>query len=132
MINEKIRSGNKDVDAYIKELEKEVSFLNGSNTRKLIRSIDNFAYKISSEMDLIAKDQKNPDGTEVELSGKIVNIYLSMVKEADKIKNFADMIDSFNNSTTVETVSKTETVTEKKTVKNKFEEIQDKIKNENK
>lgn len=64
----------------------------GENTRKLISSIDNLAGKLSRDIDLIAAEQKNPDGTEVELSNKMVDTFLKMVERIDKIKNYLDVV----------------------------------------
>lgn len=99
-----------------------------TNVRKLFDSIDGLAGKLSRDMDLIAKDKKNPDGTEVELSSKMVDTFLKMVKEVDKIKSFSEIYDSIDDNGVITTVeTKTETV--EKRSRNKFEEIQDKVKN---
>lgn len=128
IVNGTVRSGNKKVDEYIETLEKEIESFYASNSKKLIRSIDAMAGKISEELHLIATDQKNADGSEVELSSKNIDTYLKMVDKADKIEKFVAVADSMF-GTTEKTVI-TETKTEKKTVSsgNIFEETQKLIK----
>ncbi len=100
-----------------------------SNTKKLIRSIDKMALKISEQLELIAEDKKNPDGTEVELSNKNVDTFLKMIKDSDKIEKFSEIADRmYGVNTEITTETTTETVVERKTTGNKFEEIQNKIK----
>lgn len=99
-----------------------------TNVRKLFDSIDNLAGKLSKDLDMLAEEKKNPDGTEVELSSKLVDTFLKMVKEVDKIKSFSEIYDTIDENGVVTTVeTKTETI-EKRSV-NMFEEIQNKVKN---
>lgn len=130
IIDGRTRSGNKDVDAYIEALEEEILSYGSGNTRKLLRSIDRMAGKLSKDMDLISDDQTNPDGTEVELSGKKVNLFLQMVKESEKIKAFSDLLDEKEDQIAEETTgeAKKETPVEKRPVGNMFEEMQKKVK----
>lgn len=99
LVDPTIRTGDKNTDDYIASLEAEVLSFNGSNSRKLIRSIDNMAKKISKDMDLIAADQRHDDDSEVELSSKQVDIYLKMVEKVDKITNFIKVVQSMDDST---------------------------------
>ena len=93
-IDSTIRSGNKVTDDYIIQLEEEVKSFNAQNSKQLIRSIDLMASKISKDLDLLSREQTNDDGTEVELSGKFVDTFLKMVKDAPKIKEFSDLVNS--------------------------------------
>ena len=52
------------------------------------------ASKISKDLDLLSREQTHDDGTEVELSGKFVDTFLKMVKDAPKIKEFSDLVNS--------------------------------------
>jgi hypothetical protein len=133
MVNSNIRSGNKTVDDYIEVLEKELSTFSASNTKKLIRSIDQMAGKISSDLDLISQDQKNPDGTEVELSNKFVDTFIKMVEKADKIEAFSKVAENMYGVKIIE--EKETTVDKKETVKpilqegdNAFEKVIQKVK----
>lgn len=128
MVNSNIRSGDKTVDDYIEVLEKELATFSASNTKKLIRSIDQMAGKISSDLDLISQDQKNADGTEVELSNKFVDTFIKMVEKADKIKSFSEVADSLFSDTTVETTTTVEKTEKRMTGKNTYEDVLAKIK----
>lgn len=125
-----LRSGNKDVDDYIEALENELRTYQASNSRKLLRSIDNMAGKLSKDMDLIAAEQKNPDDTEVELSGKIVDTYLKMVDKCEKIENFIKVAEGLKEEKSKD--GEITTITEHTTITtepiNKFEEVEKKIK----
>lgn len=81
------------------------------NTRKLMKSIDAMAGKISKELDMISAEQKNPDGTEVELSSKFVDTFLKMVKDADKIKSFIDISEGMDGQQIETKVTETTTET---------------------
>jgi len=137
-ISKDIRSGDKTVDSYLEALERELLSYQGSNVKKLIRSIDGLAGKISKDLDIIAKDEKNPDGTEVELSNKIVDTFLKMVEKADKIKNFSEVVTQLNNIP--EEVKITTTVTTEETHKSKglkvgdnpFEAVMNKVRDKKK
>lgn len=98
LVDSSIRTGDKNVDDYIASLEGEVLSFSASNSRKLIRSIDNMAKKISNEMDLISKDQRNDDDSEVDISGKHVDIYLKMVEKVDRITNFIKVVESMDDA----------------------------------
>lgn len=67
-----------------------------SGIRNLIVSIDKMAGKLSKDIDLIAAEEQNPDGTEVELSAKLVDTFLKMVEKIDKIKNYMDVVSEMN------------------------------------
>lgn len=115
-VDRSIRTGDKKKDSYIEALEDTVESFNGSNVKQLIRSIDNMAGKISKDLDLIASEQKYSDGTEVELSNKLVDTFLKMVEKADKIKNFSDVINALEKIPDEEIkVTTTTTVTEEAT-----------------
>lgn len=86
LINKSIRTKDKDINAYIEKLEAEIESYSGSKSKQLIVSIDKMAGKLSEDMDKIVKDG---DG---ELSTKLVDTYLKMVKEADKIKDFSQIV----------------------------------------
>lgn len=111
-IDNTVRTGDKDKDAYIEALEKEIESFNANNSRKLIRSIDLMAGKISSDLDLIATDQKYADGNEVELSNKIVDTFLKMVEKCDKIRNFIQVAEAINRGDVPAAVTTTKTITE--------------------
>lgn len=111
-IDNTVRTGDKDKDAYIEALEKEIESFNANNSRKLIRSIDLMAGKISSDLDLIATDQKYADGNEVELSNKIVDTFLKMVEKCDKIRNFIQVAEAINRGEVPAAVTTTKTITE--------------------
>ncbi|WP_312697048.1 hypothetical protein [Sphingobacterium mizutaii] len=131
LVDSSIRTGDKNVDDYIASLEGEVLSFSASNSRKLIRSIDNMAKKLSHDMDLIAADQKNEDDSEVDLSGKHVDIYLKMVEKVDKITNFIKVVDSLGEEDapdlSITTTTTTETVTEKLEDVNFFEKMKSKV-----
>lgn len=128
-IDRSIRTGDKKKDSYIEALEDTVESFNGSNVKQLIRSIDNMAGKLSQDMDLIASSQKYADGTEVELSNKLVDTFLKFIKEAHTIKNFADVVSALEK---IPEQSYTEvTTTTKETIQsdgNAFEEMVRKVK----
>ena len=141
LIDATIRSGDVTVDGYIAQLEQEVVTFGSQNAKQLIRSIDLMAKKISKDLDLISSEQKNEDGTEVELSGKVVDTFLKMVEKADKIVKFIELADSIYSSkenvvlieTTVETTTTTteETIEAKPSLEigdNPFEKIMKKVK----
>lgn len=86
LINKSIRTKDKDINAYIEKLEAEVESCSGSKSKQLIISIDKMAGKLSEDMDKIVKDG---DG---ELSTKLVDTYLKMVKEAKNIKEFSQVV----------------------------------------
>jgi hypothetical protein len=96
LIDSQIRSKDKTVDAYIEALEKELQSFQGAKVKLLIRSIDNMAGKISKDLDLIASEEKNPNGTEVELSSKLVDTFLKMVKEVQHINNFQQVVSALD------------------------------------
>lgn len=129
IIDSTIRTGDKDKDAYIEALEQQVQSFEANNSRKLLRSMDNMAGKISKDLDLIASDQTHEDGEEVTLSSKLVDTYLKMVEKADKIRNFIQIADSIMSGEvhTPSAVTTTTTVTqvvEEEKPANFFEETQ--------
>lgn len=130
MIDRSIRSGNKTVDGYLEALEAELVSFNGSKVKLLIRSIDNMAGKLAKDLDMISAEQKLPNGDEVELSNKLVDTFLKMVKDADKIKSFSDMINTVpveSKSMTVVGAEENKVVTLKNGLdpnKNIFEQVQ--------
>lgn len=91
---EKLRSGNKIVDEYIEKLENKVYSINGSNTLRLITSIDSMAGKIATDIDMMANGQQNEDGEEVEISHKIVDTFIKLIDKSDKIKSFSEVVEA--------------------------------------
>lgn len=133
LVRSDLRSGNKDVDTYLQQLEDEVISFNANNTKQLIRSIDRMSEKISKDLNLISSEQKNDDGTEVELSNKIIDTFLKMIEKADKIVKFIEIADSIYGLKEViqqSDIIENDSQSEKKEIStgNKFEEIQRKIK----
>ena len=91
---ENLRSGIKDVDNYIKKLEDKVNAINGSNTLRLITSIDSMAGKIATDIDMMASGQQDEDGNDVEISHKIVDTFINLIDKSDKIKSFSDVVEA--------------------------------------
>jgi hypothetical protein len=91
---EKLRSGISKLDAYIEKLEEKVNAINGSNTLRLITSIDSMAGKIATDIDMMANGQQDEDGNDVEISHKIVDTFIKLIDKTDKIKAFSDVIEA--------------------------------------
>lgn len=89
-----LRSGIKEVDEYIEKLEGKVNAINGSNTLRLITSIDAMAGKIATDIDMMANGQQNEDGEEVEISHKIVDTFIKLIDKSDKIKSFSEVVEA--------------------------------------
>ena len=94
---EKLRSGIKDVDNYIEKLEEKVNAINGSNTLRLITSIDSMAGKIATDIDMMANGQQDEDGNDVEISHKIVDTFIKLIDKSDKIKSFSEVVEALRN-----------------------------------
>ena len=94
---ENLRSGIKDVDNYIKKLEDKVNAINGSNTLRLITSIDSMAGKIATDIDMMANGQQDEDGNDVEISHKIVDTFIKLIDKSDKIKSFSEVVEALRN-----------------------------------
>ncbi len=90
----KLRSGIADVDSYIQKLEEKVNAINGSNTLRLITSIDSMAGKIATDIDMMANGQQDEDGNEVEISHKIVDTFIKLIDKSDKIKSFSEVVEA--------------------------------------
>jgi hypothetical protein len=90
----KLRSGIADVDSYIEKLEEKVNAINGSNTLRLITSIDSMAGKIATDIDMMANGQQDEDGNEVEISHKIVDTFIKLIDKSDKIKSFSEVVEA--------------------------------------
>ena len=90
----KLRSGIADVDSYIEKLEEKVNAINGSNTLRLITSIDSMAGKIATDIDMMANGQQDDDGNEVEISHKIVDTFIKLIDKSDKIKSFSEVVEA--------------------------------------
>jgi len=90
----KLRSGIADVDNYIEKLEEKVNAINGSNTLRLITSIDSMAGKIATDIDMMANGQQDEDGNEVEISHKIVDTFIKLIDKSDKIKSFSEVVEA--------------------------------------
>lgn len=90
----KLRSGIADVDGYIEKLEEKVNAINGSNTLRLITSIDSMAGKIATDIDMMANGQQDDEGNEVEISHKIVDTFIKLIDKSDKIKSFSEVVES--------------------------------------
>jgi hypothetical protein len=90
----KLRSGIADVDSYIEKLEDKVNAINGSNTLRLITSIDSMAGKIATDIDMMANGQQDEDGNDVEISHKIVDTFIKLIDKSDKIKSFSDVVEA--------------------------------------
>lgn len=90
----KLRSGIADVDSYIEKLEEKVKAINGSNTLRLITSIDLMAGKIATDIDMMANGQQDEEGNEVEISHKIVDTFIKLIDKSDKIKSFSEVVES--------------------------------------
>jgi hypothetical protein len=91
---EMLRSGVKDIDAYIEKLEHKVNAINGSNTLRLITSIDSMAGKIATDIDMMASGQQDEDGNDVEISHKIVDTFIKLIDKSDKIKSFSEVVEA--------------------------------------
>lgn len=89
-----LRSGIADVDSYIEKLEEKVNAINGSNTLRLITSIDSMAGKIATDIDMMANGQQHEDGSEVEISHKIVDTFIKLIDKSDKIKAFSEVVEA--------------------------------------
>ena len=90
----KLRSGVADVDSYIEKLEEKVNAINGSNTLRLITSIDSMAGKIATDIDMMANGQQDEEGNEVEISHKIVDTFIKLIDKSDKIKSFSEVVEA--------------------------------------
>ena len=90
----KLRSGVADVDSYIEKLEEKVNAINGSNTLRLITSIDSMAGKIATDIDMMANGQQDDEGNEVEISHKIVDTFIKLIDKSDKIKSFSEVVEA--------------------------------------
>jgi hypothetical protein len=90
----KLRSGIADVDSYIEKLEEKVKAINGSNTLRLITSIDSMAGKIATDIDMMANGQQDEEGNEVEISHKIVDTFIKLIDKSDKIKSFSEVVEA--------------------------------------
>jgi hypothetical protein len=90
----KLRSGIADVDSYIEKLEEKVNAINGSNTLRLITSIDSMAGKIATDIDMMANGQQDEDGNDVEISHKIVDTFIKLIDKSDKIKSFSEVVEA--------------------------------------
>lgn len=134
MKNENFRTENKDLNEYIEALEAKLDTYGASNTLKLFASIDKMAGKISDALDRISNDEKDIKGNEIELSGKFVDTFIKMVEKADKIKGFIDISNAVFNpkasadKKTTTVIVEEETVMHTESGKNKFEEVQERIK----
>jgi 2-oxo-4-hydroxy-4-carboxy--5-ureidoimidazoline (OHCU) decarboxylase len=91
---EKLRSGITNVDAYIEKLEEKVNAINGSNTLRLITSIDSMAGKIATDIDMMANGQQDEEGNDVEISHKIVDTFIKLIDKSDKIKSFSEVVEA--------------------------------------
>jgi hypothetical protein len=91
---EKLRSGISKLDAYIEKLEEKVNAINGSNTLRLITSIDSMAGKIATDIDMMANGQQDEDGNDVEISHKIVDTFIKLIDKTDKIKAFSEVVEA--------------------------------------
>jgi hypothetical protein len=91
---EKLRTGISNIDAYIEKLEEKVNAINGSNTLRLITSIDSMAGKIATDIDMMANGQQDEDGNDVEISHKIVDTFIKLIDKSDKIKSFSEVVEA--------------------------------------
>jgi uncharacterized protein YjaG (DUF416 family) len=91
---EKLRTGISNIDAYIEKLEEKVNAINGSNTLRLITSIDSMAGKIATDIDMMANGQQDEDGNDVEISHKIVDTFIKLIDKTDKIKAFSEVVEA--------------------------------------
>lgn len=132
MIYLQLRTGKKEIDDYIIQLETEHQKFSASNTKRLIRSIDGMAGKIADDLDLINEEKKHPNGEEVELSNKFINAFISLSEKADKIERFADIAEKMyglkTEETTITMTEETTTTIEETSRGNMFEEIEKKVK----
>ena len=90
----KLRSGIADVDSYIEKLEEKVNAINGSNTLRLITSIDSLAGKIATDIDMMANNEQDDEGNDVEISHKIVDTFIKLIDKSDKIKSFSEVVEA--------------------------------------
>jgi len=88
----KLRSGNPEIDKYIESLEEKVEAIGCTNTIKLMTSIDLLAGKLSTDIDLMVKGEKDEEDNEVEVSHKLVDTFLKLVDKTDKINAFSKML----------------------------------------
>jgi hypothetical protein len=72
MIDKKIRSGNKRVDNYIIELEKELQRRDVDGVEKLIQSLNNFSLALSKDVQLVS-------------SGELENLLILSKDKDDKV-----------------------------------------------
>ena len=132
MIYLQLRTGKKEIDDYIIQLETEHQKFSASNTKRLIRSIDGMAGKIADDLDLINNDKKQANGEEVELSSKFINSFISLAEKADKIEKFAEIAEKMyglkSDETTITITEETTTTIEEAPRGNMFEEIEKKVK----
>jgi hypothetical protein len=91
---EKLRTGISNIDDYIEKLEEKVNAINGSNTLRLITSIDLMAGKIATDIDMMANGQQDEDGNDVEISHKIVDTFIKLIDKSDKIKSFSEVVEA--------------------------------------
>lgn len=91
---EKLRTGISNIDDYIEKLEEKVNAINGSNTLRLITSIDSMAGKIATDIDMMANGQQDEDGNDVEISHKIVDTFIKLIDKSDKIKSFSEVVEA--------------------------------------
>jgi hypothetical protein len=91
---EKLRTGISNIDAYIEKLEEKVNAINGSNTLRLITSIDSMAGKIATDIDMMANGQQDEEGNDVEISHKIVDTFIKLIDKSDKIKSFSEVVEA--------------------------------------
>lgn len=92
-IDKSIRSKTPSVDAYIEELETELTAFEASNIRKLILSIDLLAGAIQENIVLVANGDSRGDSGEVvvtEINKEMIDAFIKLVEKSDKIKGFAD------------------------------------------
>lgn len=132
MIYLQLRTGKKEIDDYIIQLETEHQKFSASNTKRLIRSIDGMAGKIADDLDLINNDKKQANGEEVELSSKFINSFISLAEKTDKIEKFAEIAEKMyglkSDETTISITEETTTTIEEAPRGNMFEEIEKKVK----
>lgn len=131
MKHEKFKTDNVELNEYIEQLEKDNDSYGSSNTKRLMRTIDQMAGKISIDIEKFIGGE-----TEIELPEKFIENFIKMIDKAPKLKNFIDISDAVFNPkkvfseeiTTTNTILE-ETITAEKEIfaGNIFEETQRKI-----
>lgn len=130
-IDKSIRSGNEKTDAYIAELESELTSFEASNTKRLIQNIDLLAGVIADHIADMATGVTDDEGKAKEVDKNLVDAYIKMVDKTDKITLFADSVKAMNLEVINEPKKATDEPEKEPIIKegeNAFEEVMKRIK----